>query len=150
MAKAVQQVSYTQLTTVNFILNLKIRAAEEKGISVITDVNLVYCPFSALDIGVVIGNLLDNAIEAVEMLPEQERRIWITLTSWQKLFFMMIRNPYSGKRIKKDGHYRTTKKEKDSHGLGLDSVQMVVEKYHGEMMIRDEEYIFEVTISIEG
>ncbi len=59
------------------------------------------------------------------------------------IFRIEISNPYEGERRKIEYHYLTTKKENtEMHGLGLMSVQKIVEKYDGLIEISDEDNVF--------
>ena len=57
-----------------------------------------------------------------------------------------IENSYNGTLIQKGTRLLTTKKEKELHGLGLGSVENIVQKYHGEMEIEKENNTFSVRV----
>ena len=60
-----------------------------------------------------------------------------------------ISNPYEGERRKIEQHYLTTKKQNtEMHGLGLMSVQKIVEKYDGLMEISDKDNVFRVVVTL--
>ena len=50
--------------------------------------------------------------------------------------------------VKRDGGFRTTKKDKFRHGLGLDIVQGIVKKYEGSMECKEEEKVFRTLVSL--
>lgn len=89
------------------------------------------------DIGVILGNALDNAIEACKKLYGQETdaELFIRLSSFQRaqMFFLEIENSYGGTLIQKAGEEfpQTDKAEKDGHGIGLANIRQAAEKYHG-------------------
>ena len=103
-------------------------------------------PYKSSDLCIVLGNLLDNAMEATEKL-ENEKDIFVSLLYQKEKLLIKIRNPYTGD-LKKDraGNYISEKKDRENHGIGLKSVRKVVEKYEGVMEIHTEDQIFEVTI----
>lgn len=85
-----------------------------------------------MDLYVLLGNALDNAIEAVERVQDEHRRI-IQLTISRKDHFVNIRleNSYEGE-LSWDGNLpRTTKADKQSHGIGLRSIRNIAKKYGG-------------------
>lgn len=85
--------------------------------------------FNKLDIAVIFGNLLDNAIEAVEKV--QEKTIEIHLSSFNDYRNIIISNPINESVLDKNPKLFTTKKDKVMHGWGLKSVISIVDKYNG-------------------
>lgn len=89
------------------------------------------------DIGIIIGNALDNAIEACKKLKEKDlsAEAFITLSSFSrgKMFFIEVENSFDGKVIrKKYAEFPVTdKKDKKAHGIGLSNINNTAEKYHG-------------------
>lgn len=97
------------------------------------------------DLCICLGNLIDNAMEAVEELPDDKiivLKVWVD----KKNLFLAISNRYLQERTKKGLKYQTTKDDAKQHGLGLSIVDRVITKYNGKMEIRDENSVFEVTI----
>ncbi len=90
------------------------------------------------DICALFGNLLDNAIEAVQLVTTSENRL-ITLSIKQKQNFIAVEcmnfceEPLD---IKGDDKLpATTKRDKNTHGFGLKSIRQISEKYDGSMTI---------------
>ena len=94
-------------------------------------------------------NLLDNAIEACEKVPDSQSRLLELRTRCSKGFFsFQAVNSYCGPLRFSGGVYHTTKEEPGRHGFGLARVRAVVDKYGGTLEIRHEQGIFTVTIII--
>ena len=104
--------------------------------------------YESTDLSIILGNLLDNAIEATEKL-EVEKDIFVSLMYRKEKLLIKVRNPYTGD-LKKDraGNYISEKKDRENHGIGLKSVRKVVEKYEGVMEIHTENQIFEICVII--
>jgi hypothetical protein len=102
-----------------------------------------------MDLCSIFGNALDNAIESVERIPEEEKRL-IRLAVYTKNSFLMIRVcNYFETPLQKEGEdYVTTKADKDSHGYGIKSIRQVAEKYHGTVVISTENSWFYLKILI--
>lgn len=83
------------------------------------------------DLNVVLGNLLDNAIEAAAQAEEKELKIAVRLE--KGILFIHIRNSCRGIADGKVKRLETTKENASNHGIGLGNVRRIVEKYHGEM-----------------
>ena len=139
---------YTGIEVLNLMLNYEIEQAEEKAIRVKCAVEAYHCPVDETELCIIIGNLFDNAIEAVKDLPDEQRQIDFSIQNPNGIFRIEITNPYEGERRKVEHHYPTTKKENtEMHGLGLMSVQKIVEKYDGYIEIIDENQKFKITIA---
>lgn len=98
----------------------------------------------SFDLNVIIGNLLENAIEAA--INSQEKWLEVFLSYEQGILFIRVRNSYINVVQKQEGIYITTKKEIQEHGIGLQNVKKVVENYKGDMHITDSDNIFDVKI----
>lgn len=91
----------------------------------------------AYDMAVILGNALDNAIEACERLrqkePEAKVRIQISSFCRGKMLFIEMENSFDGRVIKRDGREfpETSKEDKEMHGIGLANMQDSAGKYQG-------------------
>lgn len=96
--------------------------------------------FPSTDLFVIIGNTLDNAIEACCQIEDEAARI-ISVGLHQKnhLLLYEISNPYTGKSLRKPGRI---------HGYGLKNVEACVERNGGLMSISKENGIFAVSIQL--
>lgn len=93
------------------------------------------------DICAVFGNALDNAMEAVEGLPAEKRRISLEARMGKGLLAVSIRNPgklsesRDGEEIKREIPV-TTKTDRSAHGFGLPSIRAALDRYSGTMELR--------------
>lgn len=99
-----------------------------------------------VDVYSLFGNLLDNATEAVQCLPVEDRSIILSVTEVNEFLFINVYNKYVGKIKFLDGLPITTKKNKDWHGIGIKSIKYIADKYSGEMTIQTKDQIFSVGI----
>lgn len=90
----------------------------------------------AIDICTIFSNALDNAIEAVTLIPDVQKR-WINLKiqNQGEILFLQFTNPMLEHENK---GMKTTKKDSINHGFGLQNIRMAVEKYQGSMAARVE------------
>lgn len=136
-------------TTISALLNHKYSIVKDKNI--IIDYNLdVNEPvlIDKTDLCQILGNIIDNAVEANEKLEESERHIKFSLSTKTNHIFINIENPYDGKANVKEGNIITTKKDKFNHGLGLKSVRNTVNKHNGNIDIKFDDKTFNVNIII--
>ena len=113
----------------DIIIMDKAEKAREKNIdfSVFIDFNGIDF-IEPLDISTMFGNGIDNAIEASEKLPEDQRVILVKAGKVQDFVSILIENNCSDE-IHKDGH--TTKADKFLHGFGISNMKKAAEKYSG-------------------
>lgn len=128
---------------IDCLLNYKLRNIEEMNIKLETKFALPHELFiNVFDINIVLGNLIDNALEALKQCDERE--LIIRLTYSKGVIFITKKNSFSG-NIKIDSNNQklfTTKKDLNNHGLGLQSVQYTIDKYYGTMEIETIEKMF--------
>ncbi len=102
-----------------------------------------------LDINALFGNILDNAIECEKNIPDPEKRL-IHPTASRKKGWIRIsaRNICEEEPVFKAGFPVSTKGDPQLHGYGTASMQSIVEKYNGNMILKWEDGWFEVNILI--
>ena len=87
------------------------------------------------DIYSLFGNALDNAVLAVEQLPEPYREVKLTVKSLGDVVSVRVENKFKGKLKFEDGLPVTTKGDKKYHGYGIMSMRMIAAKYNGKINI---------------
>lgn len=124
------------------ILNSKLSLADERKIRVKAEAKIpVSLTVSELDLCIIIGNLLDNAMEACMELPEEERLIRIYMEMKGNYLYLALTNTAAGR---KKQSFFTTKGE--GHGLGLSRVDSIVKKYGGYVTRASEDEAFSTEI----
>lgn len=139
------------------IINDKYRQAAKLGITV--QILFAYQEsdtISAFDLGIVLNNLLDNAIEACGKVERKKRRINLTLKRKEHFLLLEVENSFDGRLLWKDGESipATTKQSGlpevlMEHGVGLKNVKDVAERYLGYLDIRTEADVFRVTVMLQ-
>ena len=98
------------------------------------------------DIYSLFGNLLDNAIEAVKNLEQSKRVISLQIKNSGEFLIIKTYNNYNGKINFVNNLPITTKEDKDYHGYGLKSINYIVKSYDGQMKIKTNNQVFDLTI----
>lgn len=122
---------------VDSLLNYKIQKANEVLNVVETKISIPeQLRLHSFDLNVLLGNLLDNAIDA--SMQTENKKLKITIKLDKGILFLNICN--SCQRIVggRKNFLETTKEDKVNHGIGLKNVHRIVEKYHGDI-----EFIYE-------
>ena len=131
-------------SAVDSIINTKQKIAEEKGIIFSSNISLpAEYAVSDMDMVCVLGNLIDNAIEACEK--QTSKYIEVDISEVKKMILIKIVNSYNGE---KNDTSVTSKKEKTMHGIGIKNVKKIVAKYKGayDMECEDDEVVTTVTM----
>lgn len=126
------------------LLNYMLARARKEQIAVQAKVSLSDAGRHSFDMNIILGNLLENAIEAARQT--EEKKLTVAIKEEKGVLKIHIENSYNGTLIQKGTRLLTTKKEKELHGLGLGSVENIVQKYHGEMEIEKEKNMFSVRV----
>lgn len=145
---SVDTVLKTGNVMVDAILNSKLTLIQERHILV--DATAIVpgdIAISGIDLSVLIGNLLDNAMEAcMEIAEEQERFIRIYIDIIKKQLYISVTNSMVG-RAKRYGNLFRSKKE-GNHGFGLIRIDGIVTKYHGYINRQTEQGVFATEVML--
>ena len=139
---------YTGIIGMDAILNYKKESAMRERIHINVQPHIfTHIKIDNRDLNLILGNLLDNAIEAVRRLKLEEREIALKIYTDTTSLLLETNNKYLGK-LKKDqhGNYLTQKTDKVLHGLGLLKIRYIAHKYGGNVMIKDENNYFRVRV----
>ena len=130
------------------ILNYKLHEANKLGIEVSLNLNVPEkLSFQPIDIVIIIGNLIDNAIEAVSKL-EGCKKIEVSVEFSRNILYISVVNPFNGEVNIINKELKTTHKDKVNHGIGLKSVKKSLEKYDGSISLShtDKEFYADVLL----
>ncbi len=131
----------------DIILKEKSELAREKSIALSVSADLNGVDFiEPLDISTIFSNALDNAIEASEKLPEEQRAILVKAGKMQNFFSVLIEN--NCLQNSENTNIRTTKSDDFLHGFGISNMRKAAEKYGGQLTIKYEKGTFTLKILI--
>lgn len=139
------EIIHTGYPAIDSIVNFKLQAARQNEVRVSVNSTLPKgLNISSYDSTVIFGNLIDNALQAVSLVPEN-KFIDIALHYSKGMLIIKISNPFVNEIKKSGDKVITSKKDKKNHGYGLTSVKEAVEKYNGTIEINPDNKIFSVT-----
>ena len=139
---------YTSNVVINTIINHKISQA--KNLEIKTDVNIKVSKAIHLDYkdaGILLGNILDNAIEACEKIKKKERWIKIDMFHNKNTLFIEVCNS-KGKELTNIS--KSSKSDAHNHGIGISSIKAITKKYDGYVEFIDKGEEFEADVSLYG
>lgn len=136
------------------IMNRKCQECEKEGIDFTSDfIFSEQLGIEAFDMGILLNNALDNAIEGCKKCVGKDRA-GIRVHSYRKgiMFFLRIENDCNEKSVQytQDNILRTTKEDDWLHGIGLKNMQSVAERYYGTMSYEIRDGVFFLTIMLQG
>ena len=140
-------------TVTDVIVNDKQKAAEKQGIRFQSEFSYPKSDgYNAYDIGVIINNLLQNALEACENMTEGKKYIYLSGRQKKKFYLINVKNSFEGEvtfDTKTNLPLSTKGKDISLHGIGLSNVKREVDKYMGDVDIRAKKNEFSVTVLLQ-
>lgn len=138
---------YTENTILNAVICEKMEQCSIKNIKIEVQVNADK-DMDSIEYGVVLLNLLDNAIEAEEQEKEENRYICLNIGVEQNMIHLVVGNYISESVLQNNALLETSKKNKQLHGIGLRGVKEFVNNKEGEIEIFEENHMFVVHICV--
>lgn len=138
-------ICYTGNSAVDSIINLKGDYAKSKAIRFMTKINVSKINFDTVGMCRILGNALDNAIEACERINAEEKCICIALNQLENKLIIEINNTSPAVDI---NDLATSKANKIIHGIGLKSIKQTVKSMNGHMSCSYENGLFTLKIML--
>lgn len=140
--------------TVDYLINSKIRNAAENGIQYQVQVEFPRrTNLQSADLCAIVGNLLDNAFEAAQQIPEREKRfVRLTIRRINQMLIIKVENSFITPPAVTDGVLLTIKEQNGLHGWGLKSARTAAGKYDGTVQTAYTDNLFRAvaTLSYQG
>lgn len=133
---------------VDSLINYEYTLAQKEGIEFDSSILIpTSLPFHNGHLTIILGNLLENAIEACSEITDEPKFIHLDISYIKEVLQINLRNSCQSKHRKDNtGRYLTTKSNAAYHGLGLSSVRQAVANYQGEVNIYDTGNEFQVVV----
>lgn len=133
---------------IDSIINFKLQEIVNMGIIPSVEIIVpIKINLSSYDMTAIIGNLIDNSINAL-IKCKSEKLFSIKIKYSKDNIIITIMNSFNGEVKEKNGKFETTKSDMVNHGLGLISIEETVVKNKGHMNIQHDDKFFKVTISL--
>lgn len=151
--REISQTVWTGDKALDYLISSKLALAEQEHIK--TKVNIEYphnTNIRSVDLTTILGNLLDNALEAAQAAPDGLRFLNLTIRRINAMLIIKVENGYGHDLKREDGKLLTTKSDRAFHGWGLKSVQTAADRYDGTISTDDKDGIFQsvVTLSFQA
>lgn len=142
------EIIHTGYPEIDGLVNFKFHSAIENGTKININVSIPSgLSFPSFDLTEILGNLIDNALEAVAFVAENPF-IDFRINCSKGLMIIKISNPYKIAVNIENGKIVTSKENPGNHGIGLKSVKEALNKYNGITKIETNENIFTITAAL--
>lgn len=143
--------TYTYIETgnsvLNYIINTKLEYAKHKGIAVKAEIeNIPFNRMGSLDFSSLLGNILDNAIEASEISLRKE--IHVSILRKRAYDTILVKNKIERSVLKANPQLVSSKKSDGKHGYGIKQIKSIIKKYDGMIDFYEQEGMFCVYVMI--
>lgn len=142
---------FTGIEPIDALITAKLQIMKEKNIQFSNSIYISEHNYlDILDFCVLLGNLMDNAIEASAKVSVQERFINLCIRQQMNYISINVSNAVNENITIEENKIITTKMHKEVHGFGLESVKEIVKKYNGNCTFQQTEKKFEVIIILKN
>lgn len=135
----------TNSEVVNAVMSSKLQRCKYNDINIKYEITGSIEKIKDVDISILLGNLLDNAIEGCMKLKEN-RCIHLKVFNEKNYLVILLNNSIASSVLKKNPLLMTTKRNKLIHGFGISSIKDIVKAYNGMIKIYEEKKLFKVDI----
>ena len=133
----IQEITQTVWTgdeAIDYLINSKLSHMQAKQIE--TKVNIEFprnTNIRSADLTTILGNLLDNAMEAAQKCKEGHRFVYLTVRRINNILIIKVENSFEEQPVMEDGEIQSSKEDKQRHGWGLKSARTAAESYDGSL-----------------
>lgn len=139
---------------IDSLLSFKFQEILKNNIKLKYDIKIPYdLNINSVDLICILGNLIDNVIEANLILDNtNDRYTNINIKYIQKNLLINLENSFKEVKFDINKNLKTIKKDKNKHGFGLKNIKKIVDKYNGnmEINIKDNKFITKIALILEN
>ena len=128
----------TDNPTLNAIMNVELEKAQSNQINCTYEIADTLKNMRDADIISLIANLCDNAIEYLAQIPQEQRQMSITISSYRSYCKVVCKNAVASSVLAENPDLNTTKDDKTLHGKGMNILRTIAKKYDGELLINED------------
>lgn len=140
-------ISFCENFTINALLEYYYSLAKNYGIDIAFDVvEIADCHVKDIDLNILLGNALENAIEGCKTTATDKPFIKLRAKKQTNSFFVTIDNSFDGIIELQDGDMLSKKRSFKGSGYGNKSIDAVVDKYNGSIKREIDGNVFKVSI----
>lgn len=145
--KLITETVWTGDEAIDYLISSKLSIAEQEQIK--TTVNIEFprkTDIRSTDLCTILGNLLDNALEASCIAKDNLRFLSLTIRRINDMLVIKIENGCEKDQYQKSGELQTSKENNGLHGWGLSSARTATEKYDGTLETTYKNGVFQAVV----
>ena len=128
----------TDNPTLNAIMNVELEKAQSNEINCTYEIADTLKNMRDGDIISLIANLCDNAIEYLVQIPQEQRQMSLSISSYKSYCKVVCKNAVASSVLAENPDLTTTKDDKTLHGKGMNILRTIAKKYDGELLINED------------
>ncbi len=132
-----ENVYFMKSKQINAVINQKATVCKEKEIPFDVQTSGEFEWRNESNIAILLSNLLDNAIEA-EVKENEKKEMKLKMFTYKESVNIIVENRVAESVLEKNPMLKTTKKKKQNHGIGMESIREIVKQEEGTMDISEE------------
>ena len=138
----------TDNPTLNAIMNVELEKAQSNEINCTYEIAETLKNMRDGDIISLIANLCDNAIEYLVQIPQEQRQMSLSISSYKSYCKVVCKNAVASSVLAENPNLTTTKEDKTLHGKGMDILRTIAKKYSGELLFCEDNNQLTVSVII--
>lgn len=139
---------WTGCSCIDTLISAGMERAEDSGTEFTVDVNLTQIPIAEYELFTILGNLLDNALEAAEKCCNFKKYVNLKIHTVNRMLALEVENGYQEEPQKRRGKFISLKQGEGEHGWGIENVREIVEKNGGTMEVEYADHVFGVYLML--
>ena len=139
---------WTGCSCIDTLISAGMERAEDNGTEFTVDVNLAQIPIAEYELFTILGNLLDNALEAAEKCSNLKKYVNLKIHTVNRMLALEVENGYQEEPQKRRGKFISLKQGEGEHGWGIENVREIVEKNGGTMAVEYADHVFRVYLML--
>ena len=148
----IQEITQTVWTgdeAIDYLINSKLALMQKEQISVKTNIEFPRnTNIRSATLTTILGNLLDNAFEAVQKCKKEQRFVHLTIRRINNILIIKVENSFEEAPMMEGGEIQSSKKDKQRHGWGLKSARTAAESYDGSLETSFHDNVFGVVVTL--
>lgn len=147
--REISQTVWTGDKALDYLISSKVALARQEQIR--TEVKIEYprnTNIRSVDLTTILGNLLNNALEAARMAPEPLRFLNLTIRRIHEMLIVKVENGYGEAPVQENGALVTSKENRTLHGWGLKSALTAAERYDGSIQTDYADGVFRAVVTL--
>ena len=139
---------HTDNPTLNAIMNVELEKAQSNEINCTYEIADTLKNMRDGDIISLIANLCDNAIEYLVQIPQEQRQMSLSISSYKSYCKVVCKNAVASSVLAENPNLTTTKEDKTLHGKGMDILRTIAKKNSGELLFCEDDNQLTVSVII--